>query len=114
MQTREADNPSYTAFLMPTMLNSLCLDGGDLLGLSGGRDVEVLRSGDLGGGGREEDLDVTRVTLVRVAGKSVGILDSGMLLATTVRRDITRSADQKILTFDRELGKSFAWSWGPG
>jgi hypothetical protein len=56
------------------MLNSLCLNGGNLLCLPGGGDVKVLRSGDLGGGGREEDLDVTRVTLVRVAVESAMLL----------------------------------------
>ena len=48
------------------MLNPLCLNSRDLLSLLG-RDVKVLRSGNFGGWGREEDLDVTWVTLVWVA-----------------------------------------------
>jgi hypothetical protein len=51
-----------------TMLNRLCLNGGNLLCLPGrSRNVQVLRSGNFSSGGREEDLDVTRVTLVGVA-----------------------------------------------
>lgn len=55
------------------MLASSCLDGGN--GLAGlGRDVEVLGAGDLGLGGREDDLDVAWVALVRVTGCQRGSL----------------------------------------
>lgn len=40
---READDPSYTATYAHTMLNRLCLDGGDLLCLPGrSRNVQIL------------------------------------------------------------------------
>lgn len=82
-----------------TMLNRLCLNGGNLLCLPGrSRNVQVLRSGNFSSGGREEDLDVTRVTLVRVA-----IRQSRLVISNRHKR-----------TFDRELGKSSSWSLGPG
>jgi hypothetical protein len=99
---------------MPTMLNSLCLNGGNLLCLPGGGDVKVLRSGDLGGGGREEDLDVTRVTLVRVAVKSAELLGVMALGDTLSPETVSPKSIGISLTFDRGLGKSSSWSWGPG
>lgn len=92
---------------VPDYAKPLCLDSSHLLSLLGGAgNVKVLRSGNFGGGGREEDLDVTRVTLVGVAREK---------LAWSPRDQLSRDAvETQVLTFDRGLGKSSSWSWGPG